>query len=580
MIKVNTEVRSELISSGLACSHAFRDAVYEAGIVAITDVQGRIIEVNDKFCQISGYTRDELIGQNHRILRSSEHTTEFFRDMYRTIARGFTWHGEICNQAKDGTLYWVDTTIAPMYDSQGKLEGYLALRIDISEQKWIVEHLERLAYHDPLTGLLNRAAIHNSIQNTIERNAGNHFALLFIDVDRFKLINDSFGHELGDKLLQKISHRLRKAVRMSDTIQAARLGGDEFVVLLNNLTSPQDATLVADRLMETLSQPYELSGHKIYSKASIGIVTSEHLSETANEMISSADLAMYEAKASQMGRPFVFDHRLRDKAQKRLYIENQLRDVISRDELTLFYQPIIELESGALKGVEALLRWFHPESGLILPTEFIPTAEEMGMIIPIGNFVIDEACRQFGEWRKSLEEHAPANLHVNVSRKQLEQPTLVAVVEQAIHNYAIPPESLHLEVTESVIMHDSQTSIQTLNQLSNLGVHIDVDDFGTGYSSLSCLCDLPIDVIKLDKEFIKKSKRRREGKLIKALITLADQVGLELIAEGIETTEQMKFLQLSGCEYGQGYLFSKPLSAEDMELSILNSKCNSSLLKK
>ncbi|MCA9019625.1 MAG: EAL domain-containing protein, partial [Planctomycetaceae bacterium] len=467
------------------------------------------------------------------------------------------------------------TTIVPMYNNQGKLDGYLALRIDISEQKWIVQHLERLAHHDPLTGLPNRASILNSIQNTINRKTGNHFALLFIDIDRFKLINDSLGHELGDKLLQEISHRLRKAVRVSDSIQAARLGGDEFVVLLDNLASPQDATLVADRLMETFSQPYELCGHTIYSEASIGIVTSEHFSETASEMISSADLAMYEAKAAKMGSPVVFDHVLRDKAQKRLYIENQLRDVISRDELTLFYQPIVELESGALKGVEVLIRWFHPETGLIYPAEFIPTAEEIGMIIPIGNFVIDAACRQFGEWRKSLGEHAPANLHVNVSRKQLEHPTLVAVVEQAIQNYAIPPECLHLEVTESIIMYDSQTSIQTLNQLNNLGVHIDVDDFGTGYSSLSCLCDFPIDVLKLDKEFIKKSKRSREVMLIQALIILADQLGLEVIAEGIETPEQLALLRKLGCKYGQGYFFSKPLSAEDLQLSILSPKSNS-----
>lgn len=575
MTTINTDVNTEFISSGIACSHAFRDAVNEAGIVAITDVQGRILEVNDNFCRISGYTREELIGQNHRILRSTEHSTEFFRDMYRTIAQGMTWHGEICNQAKDGTLYWVDTTIVPMHNKQGKLEGYLALRIDISEQKWLVEHLEKVAHHDPLTGLPNRTSIMNSIQNAINRKSGNHFALLFIDVDRFKFINDSLGHDLGDKLLQEISHRLRNAVRGSDPIQAARLGGDEFVVLLEKLSSPQDATLVANRLIETFSQPYDLNGHTIYCKVSIGIVTSEHLSQTASEMISSADLAMYEAKAAKTGSPIVYDHVLRDKAQKRLYIENELQDVISRDELTLYYQPIVELESGALKGVEALIRWFHPESGLIVPDEFIPVAEEMGLIIPIGNFVIDEACRQLGEWRKSLGEHAPANLHLNVSRKQLEHPTLVAVVEQAIQKHAIPPGCLHLEVTESIIMYDSQTSIQTLNQLNNLGVHLDVDDFGTGYSSLSCLCDFPIDILKLDREFIKKSKRSREVMLIQALIILADQLGLEVIAEGIETPEQLKLLRKLGCRYGQGYLFSKPLSAEDLELSILNTKWTS-----
>lgn len=570
-----TTNETELINSELTCLQAFRDAVDEAGIVAITDLRGKILEVNDNFCEISGYSREELIGADHRILRSEQHSPDFFKDMYRTICGGRTWRGEICNKSKNGTLYWVDTTIVPLLNRQGKVGGFLALRIDISEQKRLVESLQQLAHHDPLTGLPNRVAILESIQKVINRRSDKHFALLFMDIDRFKLINDSLGHEVGDKLLQEFATRLRKSVRAADMIQAARLGGDEFVVLLENISEPHDAILVAKRLMKTLAQPYELSGYTIYSKASVGIVTSEHLSETASEMLSNADLAMYEAKAAKMDCPIVFDRVLRDKAQKRLYIENELRDVIARNELRLFYQPIVELESGAVKGVEALIRWFHAESGLITPDEFIPVAEEMGMIIPIGNFVIDEACRQLSEWRKALGENAPANLHVNVSRKQLEHPTLVKIVKQAIQKHEIPPDCLHLEVTESIIMHDRKTSIETLNQLKKLGVHIDVDDFGTGYSSLSCLGDFPIDVLKLDREFIKKSDRSREVMLIHALIILAEKLGLEVIAEGIETSEQLALLRKLGCGYGQGYFFSKPLSAEEVALSILNAKWNS-----
>tara|TARA_R110002095_G_scaffold3565_3_gene10965 strand:- start:3021 stop:4754 length:1734 start_codon:yes stop_codon:yes gene_type:complete len=570
-----TSNNTEQINSELTCLQAFRDAVDEAGIVAITDVRGKILEVNDNFCDISGYSREELIGADHRILRSEQHAPDFFKDMYRTICGGSTWRGEICNKSKNGSLYWVDTTIVPLLNRRGNVGGFLALRIDISEQKRLVESLQQLAHHDPLTGLPNRVAILESIQKVIDRNTGRHFALLFMDIDRFKLINDSLGHEVGDKLLQEFATRLRKSVRAADMIQAARLGGDEFVVLLENISEPQDAILVAKRLMKTLAQPYELSGYTIYSKASVGIVTSEHRSETASEMLSNADLAMYEAKAAKMDCPIVFDRVLRDKAQKRLYIENELRDVIARNELTLFYQPIVELESGAVKGVEALIRWFHAESGQITPDEFIPVAEEMGMIIPIGNFVIDEACRQLSEWRKVLGENAPANLHVNVSRKQLEHPTLVKIVKQAIQKHEIPPDCLHLEVTESIIMHDRKTSIETLNQLKKLGVHIDVDDFGTGYSSLSCLGDFPIDVLKLDREFIKKSDRSREVMLIHALIILAEKLGLEVIAEGIETTEQLALLRKLGCGFGQGYFFSRPLSAEDVALSILNAKWNS-----
>tara|TARA_R110000868_G_scaffold250693_3_gene507396 strand:- start:124847 stop:126565 length:1719 start_codon:yes stop_codon:yes gene_type:complete len=562
-----TDIHSELIYL-----QAFRDAVDEAGIVAINDTKGRILDVNDNFCQISGYTREELIGSDHRILRSDQHSNEFFREMYRTIRRGKTWRGEICNKAKNGRLYWVNTTIVPMFNDQGKIDGYLALRIDISEQKRLMQRLQHLAHHDPLTGLPNRVSILESIQKVIDRKSGKHFALLFMDFDRFKLINDSLGHDVGDKLLEAIADRLRKTVRASDTIQAARLGGDEFVVLLENLHSPNDAILVGNRLLETLSRPYILGGYTIYSSASIGIVTSEHRSETASEMLSDADLAMYEAKAAKQDRPIVFDRVLRDKAQKRLYIENQLRDVISRDELKLFYQPIIDLESGELRGVEALIRWFHPECGMIPPDEFISVAEEMDMIIPVGNFVVDEACRQLAAWRKTLGPQAPENLHVNVSRKQLEHPTLVSIVAEALEKHEIPAKCLHLEVTESIIMHDREASIETLNDLKKLGVKLDVDDFGTGYSSLSCLCDFPIDVLKLDREFIKRSDRDREVLLIHALIILAEKLGLEVIGEGIENIEQLQLLQGLGCRLGQGYFYSKPICGDEIEDSILASK--------
>lgn len=563
------------LNSELSYLQAFRDAVDEAGIVAVTDVNGTILDVNENFCQISGYTRDELIGEDHRLLRSEQHSSQFYLEMYRTISQGQVWRGEICNKAKNGSLYWVNTTIVPMLNQQGEIEGFLALRIDISEQKRLMQRLQHLAHHDPLTGLPNRVSILDSIQKVIDRKPTKHFALLFMDFDRFKLINDSLGHDVGDKLLEAIAVRLRKSVRASDTIKAARLGGDEFVVLLENLKSPHDATLVAERLIQTLSEPYNLGGYTIYSSASIGIVTSEHPVDSASEMLSAADLAMYEAKAARMDRPIVFDRVLREKAQRRLYVENELRDVLSRDELTLFYQPIIELESGELKGVEALIRWFHPVGGMIPPDEFISVAEEMDMILPIGNFVIDEACRQLSAWRETLGKHAPQNLHVNVSRKQLEHPTLISVVEQALKQYGIPPSCLHLEVTESIIMHDQDASIDTLNGLKRLGVKLDVDDFGTGYSSLSCLCDFPIDALKLDREFIKKSDRDREVTLIHALIILAEKLELEVIAEGVENEEQLTLLQALGCSLGQGYYFSRPISGQEVEQSILNSSWSS-----
>jgi len=542
---------------------AFRDAVDAGGIVAVTNVQGTILEVNDNFCDVSGYTREELIGQNHRILKSETHSNDFFKEMYRTIGRGRIWRDEVCNRAKDGSDYWVDTTIVPMQDKNDKLQGYLSLRIDTTERKRLMEKLETLAYYDTLTELPNRDSILRSIQKTIDRKNGEHFALLFLDFDRFKLVNDSLGHDVGDELLKEIANRLRETLRSTDVImEPARLGGDEFVVLLNGLASPADAIFVADRLLEVFSQRYELRLHTVYSTASIGVATSELPYEEASEMLSDADLAMYAAKSTGKGRYVVFDQGLRDKAQTRLRIECELREAISRDQLFLTYQPIVSLESGKLEGFEALIRWQHPQHGLIHPDEFIPVAEETGMIISIGSWVLDEALRQFAVWRHSLGPDAPPCIHVNVSRKQLLVPDLVSTVAQTLEKHEIPAQCLHLEVTESMIMRDKAAALTALNELRKLGLKIDLDDFGTGYSSLSCLQEFPIDLLKIDRSFVSNIERVRElNALLHAVITLADNLGLQVVAEGIEEVGQLAMLKSLGCGYGQG----KPLPAEEVE---------------
>ncbi len=434
------------------------------------------------------------------------------------------------------------------------------------DRRQMQRQLETLALFDTLTNLPNRASILCSIQDTIDRNDGTYFALLFLDFDGFKLINDSLGHEVGDKLLKEIACRLLKDLRMTDRIHPARLGGDEFVVLLEGLTSPADAITVTERLLQSLSQPYQLGTHTVYSTASIGVVTNEHRYEKASDIVRDADLAMYRAKSSGKACYAVFDQTLREKAQSRLAIETGLREAISRNELVLAYQPIISLETGRMTAVEALLRWIHTERGLVSPHEFISVAEETGIIVPIGSWVLDESCRQYAEWRRTLPEtDRLACIHVNVSRKQLLSPDLVRVVEQVLTKHDVPPECLHLEVTESVIMTDPQFTIAVLNNLRRLGVKIDMDDFGTGYSSLSCLHKFPLDVLKIDRTFITNVNRVRDlASLLHAVLTLADNLGLQVVAEGIEDAEQLAMLQALGCEYGQGYFFAKPLPAGEI----------------
>lgn len=429
-----------------------------------------------------------------------------------------------------------------------------------------MEQLHEQAYHDALTGLPNRAAILRTIQNVIDREDGSHFAILFLDCDGFKLINDSLGHDVGDELLKEISYRLRNKLRLADSVMPARLGGDEFVVLLKDLACPADAITVAMRLQQTLSEQYQLGEHTVYSSASIGVVTSEHRSATACDMLRDADLAMYQAKTGGKACFAVFNQNLRDNARNRLRVEIELREAISRDELVLVYQPIVSLETGEMEGVEALLRWMHPERGLISPVEFISIAEESGLIVRIGSWALDEACRQFAEWQHSLPDVArPPCIHVNVSRKQLLSPDLVRVVEQSLARHTVPSECLHLELTESMIMEDPEITIAVLNNLRQLGVKIDIDDFGTGYSSLSCLQEFPIDVLKIDRAFVANLKRVRDfSAVLHAVITLADNLGLQVVAEGIEDAEQLVLLQALGCQYGQGYFFAKPMPADQI----------------
>ena len=448
----------------------------------------------------------------------------------------------------------------------------------VLERMRMVGQLEQLAHLDPLTHLFNRTSIRERIQSAIDRALTQRSSLLFLDFDRFKLINDSLGHDIGDQLLQQIAQRLSIALRRNDHVgylgartTAARLGGDEFVVLLEDLHDPQDAMKIADRLLNVLEDPYYLAGHNVCCTASIGVVNGIAPNSTPDEVLRDADTAMYEAKSAGKGRYVLFDHGMHEIAQERLVIENDLRNAITHEELLLEYQPIVSLESGRTEGFEALVRWQHPERGLVAPGVFLPTAEESGLIVPIGTWVLDRACRDFAIWQKTLGDLAPSKIHVNVSRKQLLR-DLVEKVKATLSKHAIAPECLHLEVTENEIMQNPEVAKATLEELRRLGVKIDMDDFGTGHSSLACLQELPIDVLKIDRSFIANMERSRSfAALVHAVATLGLNLGLNVVAEGIESADQLAMLQFMECQLGQGYFFAKPMRAEKVPVYLCES---------
>jgi diguanylate cyclase (GGDEF)-like protein len=431
------------------------------------------------------------------------------------------------------------------------------------------------SFHDKLTGLPNRALLCDRLQQAVlraQRLRDYHFAVLFLDLDRFKSINDSLGHKIGDLLLREIAQRLRSTVRAGDSLNqqagghtSARLGGDEFVILLDGIASPGDARTVADRLLHVFSHPYRLGEHEVHSTASIGIVTSDMPASTADEVLRDADTAMFEAKLAGRGRYMVFDVSMRQRVQNRLNLENDLRGALEAGHLFLVYQPIVSLRTGQIESFEALVRWKHPERGLISPAEFIPIAEETGLILPIGEWILREACGQFSGWRNSMGDAAPRSISVNLSRRQLALPDLPQTIRRIVAQAGMTPGCLHLEVTESAVMNDATGGAAMLHAIKDIGVKVDMDDFGTGYSSLACLHQFPIDVLKIDRSFIANIDRGRDfAALVHAVAQLARNLNISVVAEGIETSDQLLTLQSLDCEFGQGYLFSKPLMVDEV----------------
>lgn len=479
---------------------------------------------------------------------------------------------------KKGNQKWIRSIGRPVYENGIPVKMCGSVQ-DITDRVTLEEALRESAHTDQLTGLPNRAQLLNFITAAIHKantDPEYHFAVFFLDFDRFKVINDSLGHAYGDKLLQSIATRLRHTVRDSDVIAypgdgatAARLGGDEFVIFVDGLTSAEDAIHIGDKLVSALAQPHQLDDHLVISTASIGIVTSTAELTTPGDMLRDADTAMYEAKRLGKAQYVVFDPSMHARVQERIKIELELQEALDQNQFIVHYQPIINLKTGALSSLEALVRWQSPTKGLIPPNNFIPVAEETGMIVPIGQFVLEMACQQLAKWQHKYGELAVPAINVNVARQQLLREGFVEMVLKTVRQTGIKPSCLHIEVTETGVMDNPALAVQVLNQLVEKGIKISLDDFGTGLSSLSIIPQWPIDCIKLDRSFISPVAENADTQaLIKAITSLAYDLDLQVVAEGIETIAQQEFLTTARCQFGQGYLFSRPLDSAGVEIYI------------
>jgi len=448
-----------------------------------------------------------------------------------------------------------------------ELNNYIAEQERISRVlEETKEHFRHAAFHDSLTGLPNRAMFTELLKAEIEssKRRGEHmFAVLFLDLDRFKNINDSLGHTHGDLLLVAFAERLERTLRPIDTL--ARFGGDEFAILLSGMSDATDAVRVAQRIQDELSQPFVLDKNSAFATASIGIALSSSGYDRPDDILRDADIAMYRAKENGKARYEVFDHGMHARAVSRLQLESDLRQAIERNEFCVYYQPIVSLETGRLAGFEALVRWNHPRRGLVSPADFIPVAEETGLIVPIGEWVLNEACARVRQWQIDSPSHRSLSLSVNLSARQVAQPDLLNRIKEALENSKLNSHCLKLEITESVVMENAEAAAQMFKQLRSLGVQLSIDDFGTGYSSLSYLHRFPLNYLKIDRSFVSRLTTDNDNAIVRTISTLARNLGMEVIAEGIETEEQFQQLKMLGCEYGQGYLFSRPVANEGVE---------------
>ena len=534
-----------------------------ADSVIITDRYGYIEYVNPAFEKVTGYATDEVIGKSTSILRSGQHDDAFYQNLWEEIEAGKSFHEVFINRRKDGSLYYEQKTISPLLDDNNDITFFISTGKDVTEQ---INTRKRLAYvtnHDVLTGLPNRSLYIDRLTQSISRARWNNrvVAVLFLDLDRFKHINETLGYDAGDYFLKVVARRLGKCVRDGDTV--ARLGDDEFAIILEDLKHENDIPFIVKKIFEAMEQPLKFNGHELFITLSIGVSMYPNDGDDASTLIQCADISIHRAKEGGTRNYQFYSNDLSYKTVDSLIMESDLRRAVEREEFVLHYQPQISLDSDAILGVEALIRWQHPELGLIPPIKFIPLLEETGMIVEVGKWVLQESCRQGTEWIQS----GIANLRVsvNLSAVQFANDELTDTVREVLEISAFPANRLELEITESTVMQNPDEAINVLKEFHTMGVRTSIDDFGTGYSSLSYLTHFPLNTLKVDRSFVSNmSESKQHAAIVISIVNLAHNLGLNVIAEGVEKDEEKRFLQECNCNEMQGYLFSPPVDSEEL----------------
>jgi len=526
--------------------------------ILITDAHADIVTVNRGFEALTGYSKRDVVGRNPRIMKSDVHDAEFFAEMWRILIATGRWEGEVWDRRKSGEVFAKWLSISASKDDQGRTTHYIGIFRDITAAKRTEARLEQLAHYDPVTGLPNRILFVDRLRQAMARalRHGMQVAVMFLDLDEFKTVNDSLGHRAGDRLLAAVASRLATQIRQSDTL--ARLGGDEFTVVVPDVKMVREATAVARKLISAFEQPFQIDGHELYTSTSIGVSLYPFDGGDVDRLLRAADAAMYVAKRQGKNRYQFHSAKMQADSLERLQTELALRRAVEREELLALFQPQVSPVDGRLTGVEALVRWKHPTRGLIEPQEFVPLAEETGLILPIGAWMLDRSCEVGAQWARTRLR--PLRVRVNLAASQFRQPDLVERVEHSLDRSGLDPGLLGIEVTESAVAEDIDGAARSLRRLAEMGVEIALDDFGTGYSSLAYLKKFTIHCLKIPGSFV-ESIGRREGDeaIVRAIVAIAKSLGLRVIAEGVERREQLQYLAELGCDEVQGYLFSRPV---------------------